>query len=317
MVAPVYRVHAAIALREPFGVPCEEMRAEVGLLDVLQAIAPWKAGARAVEQLDRLILGLAAPRPFGPSSAQIVQLLLPDGLPASRRRVQEHFGVSVDLDDRAAPERATLLDLYEFVQLDAIARTGSFPRGVLVSVFLDEMQVYAFHVPIERTLGEVLATEEPLRLQLDAQVEDDLFHPVTHASLSRDELCSHRTDLVCFRSAGYALLPRDSMLRPFPYFNRPLEMQPAGGARGLVTPCCNCLACVAYCPSRIHPALILHNLQAGQDEEAVALGLPRCVQCGLCSYVCPSNLPLYQELSKAVAPCGQTKGGCGDPDLPE
>ena len=40
---------------------------------------------------------------------------------------------------------------------------------------------------------------------------------------------------------------------------------------------------------------------AGEVEESIEHGLLDCVECGLCSYVCPSKLELIATLKKAKA----------------
>ena len=40
---------------------------------------------------------------------------------------------------------------------------------------------------------------------------------------------------------------------------------------------------------------------AGEVEESVEHGLLDCVECGLCSYVCPSKLELFATLKTAKA----------------
>jgi Na+-transporting NADH:ubiquinone oxidoreductase subunit A len=48
----------------------------------------------------------------------------------------------------------------------------------------------------------------------------------------------------------------------------------------------------------ILPQFTLKCLLADELEEALAHGLLDCVQCGLCSYVCPSKIELAGILTK-------------------
>jgi Na+-transporting NADH:ubiquinone oxidoreductase subunit A len=40
---------------------------------------------------------------------------------------------------------------------------------------------------------------------------------------------------------------------------------------------------------------------AGEFEEALEHGLLDCVECGLCAYVCPSKIDLFERLKTAKA----------------
>jgi Na+-translocating ferredoxin:NAD+ oxidoreductase RnfC subunit len=61
-------------------------------------------------------------------------------------------------------------------------------------------------------------------------------------------------------------------------------------------PCIRSGWCVENCPVRIHPAGLL---EAAQDDDHVLAehhGLHACIECGICSYVCPSRLPLLESI---------------------
>jgi electron transport complex protein RnfC len=57
-------------------------------------------------------------------------------------------------------------------------------------------------------------------------------------------------------------------------------------------PCIRCGWCVTGCPVNINPAGILQAAQAGDPAAADRCGVESCIECGICSYVCPSYLPL-------------------------
>ena len=49
----------------------------------------------------------------------------------------------------------------------------------------------------------------------------------------------------------------------------------------------------------ILPQFTFKAVEADEIEEALALGLLDCVECGLCSFVCPAKLELSDILKKA------------------
>jgi electron transport complex protein RnfC len=65
-------------------------------------------------------------------------------------------------------------------------------------------------------------------------------------------------------------------------------------------PCINCGDCVRMCPARIQVNLLVRFLEAGFYEEAAqAYDLDACLECGLCSYVCVSKIPIFQYIRLA------------------
>ncbi len=48
------------------------------------------------------------------------------------------------------------------------------------------------------------------------------------------------------------------------------------------------------------PHLIWRFLEKDLLEEAQAAGAQICVECGLCSYVCPSKIELAQTIAKGI-----------------
>ncbi len=61
-------------------------------------------------------------------------------------------------------------------------------------------------------------------------------------------------------------------------------------------PCIRCAWCVEGCPVRIRPAALLDAAQQEDIYGAQEIGLDACIECGICSYVCPSNLPLLKGI---------------------
>lgn len=64
-------------------------------------------------------------------------------------------------------------------------------------------------------------------------------------------------------------------------------------------PCIRCGACVRECPVFLMPTLISLASQKGLWPQAKAYGASDCIECGICSYVCPSNIRLVQYIRRA------------------
>ena len=65
--------------------------------------------------------------------------------------------------------------------------------------------------------------------------------------------------------------------------------------------CIACMHCADVCPVDILPQLAYKAVLAGEVEEALAHGLLDCVECGVCTCVCPSKIELMETLKTAKA----------------
>ena len=63
-------------------------------------------------------------------------------------------------------------------------------------------------------------------------------------------------------------------------------------------PCIRCAWCIEGCPTRVQPAALLEAAQRQDLAMAEQYGLPACIECGVCSYVCPSRLPLLESIRR-------------------
>jgi electron transport complex protein RnfC len=66
-------------------------------------------------------------------------------------------------------------------------------------------------------------------------------------------------------------------------------------------PCIRCSWCVEGCPTRIHPAGLLEAAQKNDVALAERYGIEACIECGVCSYMCPSHLPLLAGIRQISA----------------
>ena len=74
-------------------------------------------------------------------------------------------------------------------------------------------------------------------------------------------------------------------------FNRPIDV--------VEDPCILCASCIDGCPVGIDPVLIMKAQRARDKDELLKLDVNKCIECGLCSYICPSKIPLTEEIRKA------------------
>ncbi|MCB0301921.1 MAG: SLBB domain-containing protein, partial [Calditrichaeota bacterium] len=64
-------------------------------------------------------------------------------------------------------------------------------------------------------------------------------------------------------------------------------------------PCIRCLRCVDACPVYLNPSRLGALAKIRNYEEMMDFHIIDCVECGSCSYVCPSNIPLVQRFRVA------------------
>ncbi|PUU87984.1 electron transport complex subunit RsxC [Halanaerobium sp.] len=65
--------------------------------------------------------------------------------------------------------------------------------------------------------------------------------------------------------------------------------------------CIRCAKCVDACPVYITPNRITDFINNNYLEEAEALSLASCIECGSCAYVCPAGRPLLRWLREGKA----------------
>jgi electron transport complex protein RnfC len=64
-------------------------------------------------------------------------------------------------------------------------------------------------------------------------------------------------------------------------------------------PCIQCGWCARACPVRIIPQIIYRQARVSVDELLVRYGAFNCIDCNLCSLVCPSKIPLARHIADA------------------
>jgi len=67
---------------------------------------------------------------------------------------------------------------------------------------------------------------------------------------------------------------------------------------GLATACVRCAWCVDRCPAGLNVPALNDAFELGQFDACHAREARRCIGCGICSYVCPSCLPLMARVKR-------------------
>jgi len=84
-------------------------------------------------------------------------------------------------------------------------------------------------------------------------------------------------------TSGLLVLPSDQALIPEPQA------------------CIGCARCVDTCPMKLVPTELAKLIQQARFKEAENLGVLDCMECGTCSYVCPSKINLVHLFKFAKA----------------
>ena len=75
-------------------------------------------------------------------------------------------------------------------------------------------------------------------------------------------------------------------------------------------PCIRCAACLDACPIFLNPSALGSLARTARYDEMMDYNIMDCMECGSCSYVCPSNIPLVQRfrVAKGVLREKQARG---------
>jgi len=81
-------------------------------------------------------------------------------------------------------------------------------------------------------------------------------------------------------------------------------------ARAAEQPCIRCARCLDACPLSLNPSMLGLLAKHGEHERMVEeFHLMDCFECGSCSFVCPSHIPLVQHFRVAKAAVRRKKVG--------
>lgn len=66
--------------------------------------------------------------------------------------------------------------------------------------------------------------------------------------------------------------------------------------RKTVEPCIRCAKCISICPMGLEPYLFMLQADTRMWDSMAEHGVMNCLECGCCSYACPSNRPLVDMI---------------------
>jgi len=76
------------------------------------------------------------------------------------------------------------------------------------------------------------------------------------------------------------------------------KRMPETNIQGEKRPCIYCSYCEDACPRQLVPHLYSRMVNSDLTEEALRYGMEACIECGLCTFVCPSKISLAEDIQK-------------------
>ncbi|MDO5301047.1 MAG: electron transport complex subunit RsxC [Tissierellia bacterium] len=65
------------------------------------------------------------------------------------------------------------------------------------------------------------------------------------------------------------------------------------------SPCIQCDRCIDHCPANINPTRINAAIERGRIDVCTTFKADQCMECGICSFVCPAKRPLASSVKLA------------------
>jgi len=158
--------------------------------------------------------------------------------------------------------------------------------------------------PIEQVLtGRLRSGELKQKIVLDSILSgpavDDLSRPLDRTTTMIIALPDDNRRLpFAFARPG---LHNESFSRSFVPAWLPVQKVANTNRHGEERPCIQCGWCARACPVRIIPQLIYRQARSSVDETLVRYGTFNCIDCNLCTLVCPSKIPLARQIVDAKA----------------
>ena len=213
-------------------------------------------------------------------------------------------------NDRAktADEVSWTVDAQGIAQMGALLSRGKIPQRRLVTLggpgIKDPMHYSAcIGTPLKALASGSVAAEAQVVLRGGVLAGSPL--DIDRAAVGFDDDGFFFLPEAAQRQSFSFLRPGFDRTSAFPAFAGSLIGKPdshvTASLRGEVRPCIACGICEKICPVGLMPQVIHRYLYRDMPEEAQKAGLDICIDCYLCTFVCPSKIELQKGFEDARA----------------
>jgi electron transport complex protein RnfC len=213
-------------------------------------------------------------------------------LEAIKPHLPDDDSISIEAVETKYPQGAEKMLVYSLLGQEI--PSGKLPSSIGVAIF---------NVATLAAIGELLPYGQGLIERIVTITGDDLNKPgnyivplgtpLSHI-LEHAEFTGHEAELI---------LGGPMMGMPAGFINTPVKkgtgavlvLDKRATKRDDILPCIKCSMCLQACPINLNPSelgMLAAKRQYDVMEEKYHLN--DCFECGCCSYVCPSNIPLVQ-----------------------
>ncbi len=275
------------------------------LMDFLELITPEKRSWWASSQPDRLTVDFRADLPLQGMREQKDLDLIGDP-DTTMTAIKSRFGVKhvviAGLDGYQGDFTGDFnRSSFEGIVLTA-AEAGRLYQAVCGKTFDDVRYIHVhwgseliFRVraPGGSQVKDIVSflSEYLSKTNVTPEKDQVIFNPLTRRELDPEETIEPETAVIAIAGEMRRLDVTRTGILNRPSVRRKLSYRNFSDSLDTRRPCCNCLACSSVCRAGLSPSILYHFAESGA-EDLDSLGADLCFHCGLCTHVCPSNIPL-------------------------
>jgi len=269
------------------------------IMDFLSLITPEKKQWWSRAEQSQLLVNLQPPFELQGYDSLSDADLIEEDLESIISALKKQFGLKKVVVSASSGHRGyfegILLSPGEARLLYDGVKDGSFEDIRYVYIFTGIQSIHSVFrvkVPVDSKISDVVSfLEEEGKFANPDEPEEHscIFNPLSGRLFSPEDFIGPETSFLALSNEEMRLVSSGLFSRPStrrkPAFRR---VSPSIDSR---RPCNNCLFCTSVCPAGLSPAILFHFAEAG-SEDLDALGADLCFHCGLCTFICPSNIPL-------------------------